>query len=131
MILNEYSYLAWGVWPTWFCGQQRVLWPTRGRCGQHSLPKLWEMVPAPWHDDNSMATELGECVSLVVWPSLRRMLIETSGIGKPQQVLCQSVAGPSTPVQSSTCHRCGQTLALEHLTGGKALAHDQTPSFST
>ena len=48
------------------CGQlgvvanQRVLWPTRECCGQHSLPNLWAMVPAPWHA-NHMATELGEC----------------------------------------------------------------------
>ena len=33
--------------------------PGRGCCDQHSLPKLWEMVPGPWHA-NGMAIELGE-----------------------------------------------------------------------
>ena len=68
------------LWPTGFCGQ-----PEGVCCGQHSLPKLWAMVPAPWHANHRMATELGECVALVVWPNI--MLIETSGLGKPQQVL--------------------------------------------
>ena len=34
---NRYCYLAWGVWRA----------TTGGCCDQHSLPKLWAMVPGP------------------------------------------------------------------------------------
>ena len=52
--------------------------------------------------------------------------------GKPQQVLNASRVRDQAP-------RCGQVLGIgaakrlasEHLAGGKALAHDQTPSLST
>ena len=89
------------------------------------------MVPGPWHA-NGMAIELEEWVALVLWPTLRRMLIETGGWGKPQQVLNASRVRDQAP-------RCGQVfgigaakrLALEYLAWGKALAHDQTPSLST
>ena len=43
--------------------------PGGGCCDQHSLPKLWAMVPGPWHA-NGMAIELGEWVALVLWPTL-------------------------------------------------------------
>ena len=65
---NRYCYLAWGVWLA-----------ATGGC--HSLPKLWAMVPGPWHA-NGIAIELGEWVALVLWPTLRCMLIETGGLGE-------------------------------------------------
>ena len=42
-----------------------VLGPIEPPADQHSLPKLWAMVPGPWHA-NGMAIELGEWVALVL-----------------------------------------------------------------
>ena len=64
--------------------------------------------------------------------ALANIKAHADSLGEPQQVLNASRVRDQAP-------RCSQVLgigaakrlALEHLAGGKALAHDQTPSLST
>ena len=57
------------------------IWPPGGGCcDQHSLPKLWAMVPGPRHAKGK-AIELGERVALVFLAEIKVLLIESGGLG--------------------------------------------------
>ena len=75
--------LAWGVWH----------YATGGCCDQHSLPKLWAMVPGPRYAKGK-AIELGERVDLVFWAEIKVLIIESGGLGgNPSRCLLPVLVG--------------------------------------